>query len=266
MAIIRINPVFAALLFLISMAAPVHADTDSNPCTGILAIVDRPSVGDSACVVPYGKALLEIGYQYQKLHPQGQEQDFPQAVFRLGLPANNEFVIVLPNFIHESTTPHSGLTATTLGIKHEIGYTQDWIYTAEALFTLPSGSANFGSNGLGVAVNGIVSYSFNSKLSLTVMFGVTSETDTSYNGGQRFTSANPDIVLAWSPTEKINLFGEVYGQTKTGPGQTSGINTDGGITYLLFENVTVDLEVGQRLKGNLGGFEHYIGTGMAILF
>ena len=162
-------------------------------------------------------------------------------------------------------TPHSGLTATTIGIKHEIGYTQNWLGTVEALFTLPNGSAAFGSKQMGTAINGIVSYNINSAFNLTFMFGGTSETESSFNGGQRFTSLNPDLVITYAATDKLQLYGETYGQSKTGPGQGSGFNADGGLLYLLIPNLEVDLEVGQRISGNLDGFEHYIGTGVGIL-
>jgi len=252
------------------MAFNAFADTIDDPCDGasaLLNIVDRPTVGDSACVVPTSKAVLELGYQYQQgTHSTGHQQNFPQAELRLGLPAHNEFVVLLPNYILQSMAPHSGYSATTVGIKHEIGYTQNWLAAAETLFTLPSGSTAFGSNGLGAAINAIVSYDINPKFNLTFMFGVTTATQSSHDGGQRFTSINPDIVLTYSATDRLQLYGEIYGQSKTGPGESSGFNFDGGFLYLVLPNAEIDLEIGQRMSGNLGGFNHYIGTGMAFMF
>jgi hypothetical protein len=259
-------------IFIINygIAVNVFAETIDNPCGGasaLLNIVDRPTVGDSACVVPFKQAVLELGYQYQRLtHSAGYQQNFPEVELRIGLPVNNELVLVLPNYIHQSMTPHSGFAPTTIGIKHEIGYTEIWLAAAEALFTLPSGSTAFGSQNLGAAVNGIINYTFNSTFSLSFMFGVTSQTQSKLNGGQRFTSINPDMVLTYVLNPKINFYGEVYGQSKTGPGEGSGFNFDGGVLYLPLPNLEVDLEVGQRISGNLNGFNHYIGTGMSIAF
>jgi len=248
----------------------VFADTIDNPCGGasaLLNIIDRPTVADSACVVPFRKAVIELGYQYQQLtHSAGHEQNFPEAELRLGLPANNEFAIILPNYIHQSMTPRSGYSATTLGIKHEIGYTQNWLAAVEALFTLPDGSAAFGNKGLGAAFNGIISYAFNPQCNLSFMLGGSTETQSSHDGGQRFTSINPDLVFTYAPSEKINFYGEVYGQSKTGPGEGSGFNFDGGFLYLVLPSFAIDLEVGQRISGNLGSFDHYISTGMGIMF
>jgi hypothetical protein len=262
------------LLWLFSihygLAFNVFAETVDDPCGGasaLLSIADRPTVGDSACFVPFKKAVLELGYQYQQLtHSAGYQQNFPEAELRIGLPVNNELVLVLPNDIHQSMVPHAGFNATTIGIKHEIGYTQTWLGALEALFTLPSGSTAFGSRDSGAAVNGIINYTFNSTYSLSFMFGVTTQTQSKLNGGHRFTSMNPDMVLSYVLNPIINFYGEVYGQSKTGPGEGSGFNFDGGVLYLPLPNLEVDLEVGQRISGKLNGFNHYIGTGMSIAF
>ncbi len=267
MAFIGTKKIFLASCLFSGIMTQACADTIDNPCggpTALLAIVDRPSVGDSACVVPYGNLLTEFGYQYQELLENGQQENFPQATIRLGLPANNELVFLPPNYMHQSMPSQNGYSASVLGIKHEIGYTQHWVGTIEALFTLPSGSDAFGSAGLGEAFNGIINYSFNSNFDVTFMFGGSSQTVSSSDDGQRYTTYNPDLVFSWSPKPRMNFYGEVYGQSKVAPGQGSGFNFDGGIIYLLYKNITVDVEVGQNLSGTLGGFNHYVGTGIAI--
>lgn len=244
------------------------AATD-NPCGGtdsFLTILNRPSVADSPCVVPNKKVLLELGYQYQKLRYQGHAQNFPAAELRLGLPADTEFFTVLPNYTTQSILPHSGFGPTSLGFKHEITYTSKWVATMEASLTPPSGSMTFGNKGWGGVLSGIFIYEFNKKLSLSCMLGVSSETQSSFDGGQRFTSVKPDAVLTWSLKDNLQFFGEIYGQSKTGPHEGSGFNFDAGFIYLAAKNVAVDIEAGQRLRGVLGRFENYVGAGMAIQF
>lgn len=241
----------------------------TNPCSSdaaLLNIIDRPTAADSACVVPNKHIVIETGYQNVQLrNSNGYLQNVPEAEFRLGLPANNELVVLIPNYIHQSFAPQSGFTATALGIKHEISYTQNWIATMEVIFTLPSGSAAFGSNGMGTAFNGIFSYNIHPKFNLSFMIGGSTETLSRDSGGNRFESINPDLVLTFAPTTKINFYGEVYGQSKTSPDEGSGFNVDGGVIYLLWPSFTIDLEYGQRLTGNLGGFDHYIGCGMTLM-
>lgn len=259
-----------AFIVIYAMMPTGFAETIKNPCAGpsaLINIINRPTVADSACVVPFKHSVVEFGYQYQKLrHPSGDQQNYPQAEFRLGLPANNEFVILLPNYIHQSIPPRSGFSAATMGVKHELGYSKHWLASVESLFTLPSGSGAFGSKGLGVALNGILSYNLNKKFNLTFMLGVTTETAPRLSGGQRFMNMNPDLVLTYSANQKFDIFGEIYGESQTGPGEGSGFNFDAGIIYLLRPSVAIDFEIAQRISGSLGNFSHYIGAGMSIMF
>ena len=240
-----------------------------DPCGGpaaLLNLIDRPGNTDSACVVPYQHVELETGYQYQKLPANGDELNLPEAELRFGLPVNNELVLSLPNYIHQSSSSPSGFGATGVGIKHEIGYTEHWLGAVEGLFTLPSGSHAFGSHGLGAVFNGIVTYSLNSQISFTGMLGLSTSTASSADGGKRFSSINPDLIFTWAPKDTINLFAEIYGQSKTGSGQGRGFNCDSGIIYLLQKNIAVDAEIAQRINGSLDGFQHYLGMGLSAFF
>jgi hypothetical protein len=264
---------YRKLLYLIILLAgiplPVLGEVTESACGGpsaLISLVNRPTIGDSSCVVPYKEAVLELGYQYVKLTSRGYQHDLPEAELRIGLPLGNEFVALLPNYIHQSLAPHSGNEATMVGIKHSLGYTQIWAAAVEALFTLPSGSADFGSKSLGTALNGIFSYNLSSQFTLTGMVGLTSQTLPRHSGGQRFTSFNPDITFSWLPKYWMEVYAEVYGQTKSAPGQGSGFNMDTGLIFLPIPTITIDFEVGQRISGVLGGFNRYVGTGMAINF
>lgn len=252
-----------------ALAFQASADNLVNPCSGssaLLNIIDRPTVGDSVCVVPNKQAVLEVGYQYQQLTHSGYAQNFPEAVFRLGLPSDNEFVILLPNYNYQTTTPRAGFGATTLGLKHMLGYTATLTTSVEGLLTLPSGSDGFGSHSLGAAANGVISYTLNPQFSLTFMLGISSQTQSSASGGGRYTSINPDLVLSYLPKEKLLFYVETYAQTYTSPTSGTGANMDTGFVYLLQPHITLDIEIGQRITGSLAGFEHYVGTGAAILF
>lgn len=256
-----------ALLLSINLSV---AAAEKDPCAGpnaLLNLSNRPTVADSPCVVPFKNALLELGYQYQKLSQNaGDENNFPEAEFRIGIPANNEISVEFPNYIYHSKAPHSGFTSATFKFKHEIGYNDHWIGAAEALFTPPIGSNAFGNEALGAALNGIVNYTFNSQFSISLMLGVSTQTQSQREGGERFTSINPDFVFIYAPYQKINFYAEVYGQSKVAPREGSGFNADAGIVYLLVPRWSVDLEFGQRISGHLGGFDHYVGMGTSVLF
>jgi opacity protein-like surface antigen len=257
------------LISIYLIASPAFANQPEDPCAGasaVLNLVDRPTQSDSACAVKYKQALLEAGFQYQKLRSSAHEENFPETELRLGLPANNELSIFLPNYVHQTVLPYSGNTATVVGLKHQIGYTLHWNGAVEILVTLPSNNKNFGSQSMGSVINGIVSYTFNPKCNLTFQLGGGTQTAANYNGGQRYSTVNPDLVFTYSPTEKIDVYGETYGASRTGPSQGSGFNADAGVLFLVLPNMAIDLEYGQRISGNLLGFQHYIGSGLTMRF
>lgn len=246
------------------------ADTTTpDPCgnsASMFAVVDRPSKADSACTIPYQKLMIEAGYQYLNLISGGNSQNFPQTAVRLGLPEDTELFILAPNYNIQSTSPTVGLGAASIGLKHVIGYNSKLIWTAETLFTAPTGSAAFGSDGIGVTVNGILTYNISSSFGATFMLGVTSLTLPQLSGGKRYTSVNPDLLLSWQISQRVAMFGEAFAQTETAPGQGSGADIDGGFQFLATKNILLDIEAGNRGYGQIGGFNNYVGCGFAILF
>jgi hypothetical protein len=246
-----------------------------NPCGGfsvLLSLLDRPTFSDSACVVPPGQAVLELGYQHADVRGEGggRADNYPQAELRFGLPGRNEFKVLASGYTSQRSgipeAASSGLSATAIGFKHELGYNGQWLGSLEAVMTLPSGNDDFGSHGLGVALSGIVAYSITDQIGLSLQLGASSESDSVSAGGRRFTTFNQFLTVTWNPAERLQFYGEVYGQTKTARAEGAGYNFDGGIQYLISRWWEVDLEEGVRLTGNLGGFTHYFGAGMGFLF
>jgi hypothetical protein len=253
---------------------PEHLEIQ-NPCGGpsaLLSLLDRPTFSDSACAVPLGKAVLELGYQHADVRGEGggRADNYPQAEVRFGLPGRNEFKVLASNYTSQRSgipeVASSGLSATAVGFKHELGYTSQWLGSVEAVVTLPSGNDAFGSRGLGALFSGIVAYSVTDQIGLSLQLGASSQTDPVSAGGGRFTSFNQFLTATWDPAERLQFYGEFYGQTKTSGDEGAGYNFDGGMQYLIARWWEVDLEGGVRLTGNLGGFTHYFGAGMGFLF
>lgn len=260
---------YCYVLVISSLSFSVFAVTVENASCGgpsaLLNLVNRPTIADSPCTMFAKKAEIELGYQYVTLFNNiGYAQNGPQAQFRLGLSELNEFTVLLPNY-YGLSLPYSGWSGVSLGVKHELGHTRQWIATVETLLTPPSGGAAFGSPEVEAAFNGIVSYAPHDLFSVSFMLGVTTLVEPSILGGGRYESINPDLVLSYFPRENLSLYAEFYGQSKTLVGEGSGINCDAGFIYLVKPYMTLDLEYGQRISGFLGGFERYVGFGMAIV-
>ncbi|HHW3675457.1 TPA: transporter [Legionella pneumophila] len=231
----------------------------------MLSFLERGGIATNPCVVPPRSVLISSGYQYQQLIGEGVQHNFPAAAIQLGLPGYFEVDLLLPNYINQTVDPRIGFSQTQLIVNHVLWFNNKWIITASGTFVFPSGSASFGSPNPGGGVIGILSYNFNSQLNLTGNLGITSQSEPSYDGGQSYTSVNPDLILSWTKN-KISLFAEIYGQSKTAPDEGSGFSTDAGVLYQVKKNIAIDFEVDQRITGLLNGVERYYGGGITIQF
>jgi outer membrane putative beta-barrel porin/alpha-amylase len=272
--------IFCALAlagFAAASMPAAHAVSPPPSCSGpsgFLAVIDRPTAEDSGCVVPQGMFDIEAGATAGNLYPApgGSFYTLPNLTLRWGLPDNSELVWLPPDFQHQSISgsPDSppatlhGFGPTTIGIKHVLGYSEHWQWTAEALTTLPSGDGTFGSHGVGGALNAIVSYG-TGPLGLSLMVGATSQTEPTAAGGRRFQSFNPDLVVTWAASARVQLFAEVYAQSHSGYQQGWGTSADGGLQCLVTPDLVVDLEEGVRIRGSLGGFSNYTGMGLGLM-
>lgn len=254
-------------LFLISsnLFAQVNADSPCGSSANLLSLVDRPTVSVSACTVPEKNIIVEYGYQYMQLLGSGIMHNLPEMEIRFGLPDNFEFVLYPPNYYNESVYPRVGFGPTSLAVKHILASGSKWVASVDLYTILPSGSAFWGSQKPGGDISGILTYNLSNEISMSGEFGVSSTSLPVNYGGISFNSFNSDIVLSWNK-DKLSLYVEAYGQSKTSPYDGSGYNSDAGIIYLFRKNIAVDLEVGQRLSGALGGFNTYFGTGISIQF
>ncbi|HAU1637737.1 TPA: transporter [Legionella pneumophila] len=233
--------------------------------TDMLSFLERGGIATNPCVVPPRSVLISSGYQYQQLIGEGIQHNFPAAAIQLGLPGYFEVDLLLPNYINQTVDPRIGFSQTQLIVNDVLWFNDKWVVTASGTFIFPSGSASFGSPNPGGGVIGILSYNFNSQLNLTGNLGITSQSEPSYDGGQSYTSVNPDLILSWTKN-KISLFAEIYGQSKTAPDEGSGYSTDAGVLYQVKKNIVIDLEVDQRISGLLNGVERYYGGGITIQF
>ena len=256
-------------LVILLLTIPAFAGNEVKLCSGkyaLLSLINRPTAAYSACTVPTNEAIFEQGLQAQKLLVQGQELIFPAENIRFGLPGNNEFFALLPNYLYQTVLPHTGFTATFLGFKHIVAYTDNWLLSFLEMVVPSSGSRNFGERGFGGSFSAIFTGTIVPSLSITGQFGFSTETASIFYGGQRFNSFDEIIVLSWLIKNNLQFYAEVYGRNHVGPHQGSGFNIDSGFVFLLKPNVTLDIEVGQRLRGQLGYLENYVGAGIVFQF
>ncbi len=250
---------------IISLRQSTNTDVYPYKEGTILNYFKRPTVATSACPVPYGKYTMESGVQYNDFLNKGNGFLYPQTKIRIGLPWRSEVSILLPSEISNSRLKFSGLDSTFLAFKHNITYSDSWNSALRLVYIPSSGSSNYGTNKNSYMLNGILVFNKNN-FNITTMLGVASLSDSERNGGRRFNTFNPDILVGWYPKSWLEYFAEIYGQTRTGPRQGPGYNLDTGLLFLINKNIAADVEMGKRLSGQLGNFNTYYGCGISFMF
>lgn len=256
---------FMVLLFNNSLRA---AEDIAPLCGGpdfFIGMVDRGGNANSPCTAYGGKLITEFGYTMQSLaHESASQQNYPSPMFRYGLGNKTEINYQPPSYISQTISPKSGFSASILGLKHEFYYTQDSIISVESLLTLPDGSSTFGSSELGGQVNLMYSATLNQALSITTIMGLGRYTQTRYEGRGHYEAIAPDIVLTWGYRRDINVFGEVYAQSKTAPDQGWGVVGDIGILYMPKQWLVLNVGVGQGISGQLTGLGQFVTAGISV--
>ncbi|HJU19209.1 MAG TPA: hypothetical protein VJ770_22370 [Stellaceae bacterium] len=249
----------------------------NDPCSGptaLFALLNRPTVADSACVAKPGNVVLETGFQRQVSRDAlpGTLTTYPNADVRIGLPRGWELDVLPPNWNIGTGTEASGSLSRVAGFgdvgfgaKYEIGQFHDVLLAIDTVITVPSGANAFRSRGTQAAVNGIFAYS------LTPRFGIGGElsvaTLTGSSGAQpgRFTLLTPDLVATYQMPFPLQFYGELYGTGDTG-GVARNYWFDGGVQYLITSRWEADIEAGVLVHSTRGTASHYFGFGFGFLF
>lgn len=259
------HPLVVSVLLFSSQVVFGGETICSDPDTVILT--DRGLVTDTACVVPKNRVLVEGGYQYQnQVDNFGTFSTYPLTQITLGLPNNMEIYSNLPSYNDLHKMHIVGAGATEVGLRAEVYSTRSLALSGEAIVLPPGGSRYFGSNRIGAAVNALSLYRVNSRTLFASMIGGASKTMPFVVGGDRYNSFNYATAILYKPIDRINLFAEIFGETKTSSITGSGLDWNLGMFFELNENIVADIEYVSRFNGVIDGFKNYVGAGLTIYF
>ncbi len=255
-----------ALALATVLAATIGAASAPKPASlcdgGLLAILNRPTIGYSTCAVAKHRYVGEFGIQ-NTVDAAGSNVSLGQGFLRYGLGHGFEADINGPNIISGSAVPAAGLQDLGLGLKWQfldratLGGAFDLIQnfpTARSGVTLgaPSTTLNLDlATALGIR----------SGLGLTLSAIDSSGADSS-GRRQRYIALQPSMALTYLLTPRIQAYLEGVALSRTAPDAPGAFSVDGGFQFAATPSLELDIEAARTTGGGLPS--HYFGLGFGI--
>lgn len=228
-------------------------------------VTDRPDQTESASIVPGGYIQVELGGIYERENfDEGKTEIFshPALLIRYGLLNNIELrfnleLIQEKSSIGKSTFSKTGLLPVAIGTKiyicKEKGLRPQTAFILH--LTIPKlGSKKFANEYLAPDFRAAMQHSLSDRFSL------------SYNLGAEWDGSKPNAAVLYtlslgaSLAEKMGAFIETYGfMTEK---ETPDHRIDGGLTYLLNQNLQLDASGGFGITDKSP--DYFLGLGISI--
>ena len=281
----RVLPLLAFVLAAQAVAAPAAAqappaaetppaaDQSHDPCGGagrLLATLNRPTVGYSACAIPRGTVVLEEGYQ---INAQGGPAasvyaQYPQGFERVGVAKRFELDLIGPNVNRLSTAAglSTGLSDMGAGFKYEFQPKTRFTYAVDGLYTAPTGAAAFTAGGPTETLNLDVAYALSPSVGLGTTLAAVSTGGARQDGTfGRFGAFDPSFVVTAQMPHEYQLYAELVGQSRIAPDLGGRWYTDFGVQKLVGRDFEIDVEEGVDFTPVLGSRFTYTGVGFGVL-
>jgi hypothetical protein len=250
-----------------SPAAPAANDPCGGSTTNLLATLNRPTIGFSACAVKPRQSLWELGYNNVLQSDGTRVAIYPQGFIRFGAAPQVELNIIGPNYQVQNAagSVQRGFADSGIGAKYEFFQDESNVAAIDFLYSVPTGAPTF-TAGAPIAT---LNLDYGRSLSPASGFGTTLGVQSSYaqdlsGHSARFMSLLPSVSFTTQTNARTQFYAEVYGQTRIRPDGGTLFGIDGGVQYLLTPTVEIDAELGQTVTDLSRA--HYIGFGLGLRF
>jgi hypothetical protein len=232
-------------------------------------VTDRPDFTESTSTIPDGRLQVEAGYSLTRTDS-ARDHTFGEVLLRYGLNQRTELRVGLNSFqlVRDSVNGNvSGKDEPSLGFKWQLSQGSEEFRLAKpqvaliAATSLPVGNRNLREKRLQPGVKLCLAWDVTERLGMASNLNY----DYASAGGERFNQFSASLSLAYSLTERVGTFFEVYGFVPDSPNgpDTKYFNT--GLTYLVNPDFQLDARVGVGLN-NPAAPDYFVGVGAARRF
>ncbi len=252
--------------------------TPEDPCGGdmrLLATLNRPTVGYSACAVPPKSIIFEEGYQVQEQGAGATESiatQYPQSFTRIGVRPGLEVDVIGPYYnTLASPDGKGGLIRTHgyqdsgLGFKYEFIPRGRYTLALDGLYTAPNGSPGYTAGGATETINLDAAFAATSTFGIGTTLAYWSTSGFNTNGKRsRFEVLMPSAVLTKQLKGFYQLYAEYVYVSKLGPDRGGRAFADYGVQHLLSKHLEIDVELGNSITADPNLKFKYLGIGLGV--
>ncbi len=258
---ISLPALLVVALFISAGGARAQTDATDEPLTP-----DRPGFTNSSATVAPARVIVEGGFTQTRARARSGgdiTDDFPETILRFGVTPNLELQLGAPNYnaIHGGAR---GFGDAIVGAKikvYERGQTR--VSLAPSL-TVPFGRRAFRSSNLLPSILLGVDAALGKRAGVSANL-IASETQPDSGNGSashQFT-LTPAASISYALTPRLGVFLDGYAiAPRRGPSNSA---VDGGLTYLLRNDLQLDAEYGRGLGGGASP-QNFFGGGIAVRF
>lgn len=262
-----------------ALAQDASAQDASSSSTDSPLAPDRPGFTNGSSTVAPGRVILESGFaQTRDRAANGGDttDDFPETLLRFGTTPNLELQLGLPNYnvVHGGAR---GFGDAFVGAKLKVYERGGTVASIAPSLSVPFGRRDFRSShilpsvlfGVDTTLGKRAGFSANLTLSETEQSGGAGGGSGGSSGDQSQSVTRDEFAVApsasasYSLTPKLGVYLDAYAIVTRRGGSTSVV--DGGFTYLLNNDLQLDVEYGHGLGGAASPNRFY-GGGVAVRF
>jgi hypothetical protein len=273
-AIMRCQATFGSILLIMGLAFSPASPQNAEDKKEAPLVSDRPSESTSAGVLSRLTFQIEAGYTFKRRDAAGKRKDtheLPDTLFRFGVTHRLEARVQVTGWSFSdilSTKGYDfegGFNDVSVGATLFLMEGQGWRPALGVLgeVSLPAGDPGFTDGYTHPRLLVLMDFVPAHRIGLTVNAGpdILRLRDEK-KGDETVTDLRYVATVELSASERISLFGELYGALALNENRKNRLSYQGGVTFLLARLFQVDARAGAGLAGNVPNW--LVGAGLSV--